>query len=143
MQVGAGRPYQHVVDSFGDIDPRRPVYPIRGSDVAYVCAAAHTPPQVAAGWGDNRGTTCTTSTGAHRRAGPSVDQRSRQVPLRRPRSRERLATASTEFRPASRRYRSWTAVVRLVRSTPWSDGRVCAASLPLAVVIVVRHGRAA
>lgn len=37
VQVGAGRPYIHVTDSFQDIDPHQLVYPIRGSYRSYAC----------------------------------------------------------------------------------------------------------
>ncbi|MGI8509128.1 MAG: hypothetical protein ACR2MQ_07375 [Gemmatimonadaceae bacterium] len=58
VQVGAGRPYQHVVDSFEDIDPHQSVYPIRGASTSYVCGALYTPQQIAAGWASNRGKNC-------------------------------------------------------------------------------------
>jgi hypothetical protein len=38
VQVGAGRPYEHVRDSLQDIDPHKQVYDIRGSSVKYSCA---------------------------------------------------------------------------------------------------------
>ncbi len=38
VQVGAGRPYIHVRDSFQDIDPHQLVYPIRGSFRSDACS---------------------------------------------------------------------------------------------------------
>ncbi len=38
VQVGTGRPYIHVTDSFQDIDPHQLVYPIRGSYRSYACS---------------------------------------------------------------------------------------------------------
>jgi hypothetical protein len=38
VQVGASRPFQIRSDSYSDIDPAQPVYPIRGSYVRYSCS---------------------------------------------------------------------------------------------------------
>jgi hypothetical protein len=38
VQVGNGRPYEHVRDSLQDIDPHKQVFDIRGSSVKYSCA---------------------------------------------------------------------------------------------------------
>ena len=37
VEVGRARAYQHGTDSYQDIDVRRPLYPIRGSFVRYLC----------------------------------------------------------------------------------------------------------
>jgi hypothetical protein len=58
VQVGPPRPYQHGVDSYDSIDPRQPVYPIRGSLTAWGCDALRTPQQLAGGFPDNRGKNC-------------------------------------------------------------------------------------
>ncbi len=38
VQIGAGRPFQMRTDAYNDIDPSKPIYPIRGSYVRYSCA---------------------------------------------------------------------------------------------------------
>ncbi len=58
VQVGGGRPYQHVQDSYEDVDPRQPVYPIRGSFTLYSCDPLRTAREVASGFADNRGRNC-------------------------------------------------------------------------------------
>ena len=37
VQIGAGRPFQMRTDAYDDIDPSKPIYPIRGSYVKYAC----------------------------------------------------------------------------------------------------------
>ena len=44
VQVSAGRPYQHVLDSLPAIDPHKPVYDIRGSSVTYACSMPYDGP---------------------------------------------------------------------------------------------------
>ena len=58
VQVGGARPYQHVQDSYEDIDPRQPVYPIRGSFTGYSCDPLRTAREIASGFADNRGKNC-------------------------------------------------------------------------------------
>ena len=58
VEIGAPRPYQHIQDSYEDIDPRQPVYPIRGSFTDYSCDPVRTPREIAGGYADNRGRNC-------------------------------------------------------------------------------------
>lgn len=58
VEVARPRAYVHVQDSWEDVDPRQPVYPIRGSQTLYACEALRTPRELAAGFADNRGANC-------------------------------------------------------------------------------------
>ncbi len=44
VQVSKGRPYEHIRDSFQQIDPSKPVYDIRGTSVRYSCALPNSYP---------------------------------------------------------------------------------------------------
>ena len=57
VQIGSSRTFQLRTDSYNDIDPSKPIYPIRGSYVTYSCDVVHLPKQIAV-LGDNRGTNC-------------------------------------------------------------------------------------
>ena len=61
VDVGAGRPYQHVVDSFQDIDPHQLVYPIRGSFTGYQCTLLTGPN----GYPNLRGHNCSVRENTH------------------------------------------------------------------------------
>jgi hypothetical protein len=37
IEVGKGRPFNALTDSYTDIDPSQPIYPIRGSYVGWQC----------------------------------------------------------------------------------------------------------
>jgi hypothetical protein len=39
LEVGKGRPFNHLTDSFQNVDPSQTVYPIRGGYVAWQCTA--------------------------------------------------------------------------------------------------------
>lgn len=58
VQLAGPRAYEHVRDSYEDVDPRQPLYPIRGSLTAYSCEAVRTPQEVVNGFRDNRGKNC-------------------------------------------------------------------------------------
>ena len=64
VEVGPARPYQHVRDSFTNIDVRQPLYPLRGSFRLYSCYPVQSTggmipgPGTRAELGDNHGRSC-------------------------------------------------------------------------------------